>query len=388
MPCLIVFSHLRWNFVYQRPQHLMSRLASEFRILFIEEPVRADWPARLDVTLRAPNIEVLVPHTPETELGFSGAQLPWMRALLDEYLATHDVGDQVAWFYTPMALPLLDVLTPSAVVYDCMDELASFNFAPHELREREEQLLAQADFVLTGGPALYEAKRDRHPQVICLPSAVDAAHFDPACLHRHGPQADDAALLQGHLRHPRIGFFGVIDERFDSQLIAEMAAAHPEWELVMAGPVVKIDPASLPLAPNIHWLGSQPYELLPYLLAGWDVCLLPFLINESTRFISPTKTLEYMAGEKPIVSTPVRDVACLYSDNVRFGTTAADIIMQCELALVEVEPARSLRLAQGRATVMRSSWTNAAALVRQKLRTVLHRPVRSAKFTLLPTSAE
>ena len=360
MNCLIVLSHLRWNFVYQRPQHLLSRLAEHHRVVFIEEPLHSEGPPRLERIARGPNLEVLVPHTALRTPGFGDEQLQLLRPLLADFIAEEDIRNALVWFYTPMALPLLDVLDARAVIYDCMDELSAFKHAPPQLQEREAALLQRADLVLTGGPALYDAKRHRHANVHCLPSSVDAAHYAPQQLERGSAHAHDAWKLQGSLAHPRLGYFGVIDERFDIALLQHLALAHPEWQLVMVGPVVKINPADLPSAPNVHWLGMQPYERLPYLMADWDVCLMPFALNESTRFISPTKTLEYMAGEKPVVSTPVRDVVALYGETVRIAASGPDFVAACEAALAETPAARAAHIQQMLATVRMSSWDHAA----------------------------
>jgi len=372
MPHLIVFSHLRWDFVHQRPQHLLSRLARQFHIVFVEEPMRRAGAPRLAVRQASPNVDVVVPHTPIDATGFHDDQLPLLKPLLAEYLAEHGVAEDVVWFYTPMALPLLSGLKPRVVVYDCMDELTAFKDAPRQLRQRESALLRLSQLVLTGGPRLYDAKRGLHPNVHCLPSSVDAAHFAPTRLARaratpataseHGELAR-VRLLQGGLPHPRLGFFGVIDERFDHALLAALADARPDWHFLMAGPVVKIDPAALPQAANIHWMGMQPYERLPFLMAGWDVCLMPFALNESTRFISPTKTLEYMAGEKPVVSTPVHDVVALYGDLVRIAATPDDFLSACEAALAETPSQRAARIGAMRDRVAQTSWDRSAAKV-------------------------
>jgi UDP-galactopyranose mutase len=241
-----------------------------------------------------------------------------------------------------------------------MDELASFTDAPRQLRQRESALMKTAALVLTGGPSLYEARRDLHPRVVCLPSAVDAAHYAPAHLVAGSAPAREAERLQGGLPHPRLGYFGVIDERLDTALIAQVADAHPDWSLVLAGPVVKIDPQSLPQRPNIHWLGMQPYGRLPYLLAGWDVALMPFATNESTRFISPTKTLEYMAGERPVVSTPVRDVVSLYGTAVEVAADGAAFVAACEAVLAESAAARCERAIAMLQLVATHSWQHSA----------------------------
>ena len=328
MPHLIVFSHLRWNFVYQRPQHLLSRLAQHFPVVFLEEPVADAEADRLELLRPAPGIDLLRPHVRARATGFHDEHLPALGAHLADFLESQGIDDYLVWLYTPMALPLLQGLSPRAVVYDCMDELAAFRGAPRQLLQRESALYQVADLVLTGGPSLYEAKRTRHPQVHLFPSSVDAAHFASGQGQEHPAQQD--------LPRPRLGYHGVIDERLDLDLLAAVADAHPEWQLVMVGPVAKIAPESLPQRPNIHWLGQRPYEELPALVAGWDLCLMPFALNEATRFISPTKTLEYMAAGKPTVSTPIRDVAEPYGDVVRISATPAEFVAACEALLAEI----------------------------------------------------
>ncbi|MEO6340444.1 MAG: UDP-galactopyranose mutase, partial [Caulobacteraceae bacterium] len=237
----------------------------------------------------------------------------------------------VLWYYTPMMLKFSRHLAEHAatVVYDCMDELSNFKFAPQELRDLERELVGLADVVFTGGYSLYEAKRGWHLNIHPFPSSVDRAHFAQA-RGAKGEPADQAGIS-----HPRLGFYGVVDERMDLALLAELADAHPEWSIVMVGPVVKIDPADLPRRGNIHYLGGKTYAELPAYLAGWDVALMPFAINESTRFISPTKTPEYLAGGKPVVSTAIVDVKRHYSDldAVRVADTHSDFIAACGAAL-------------------------------------------------------
>jgi UDP-galactopyranose mutase len=365
MPHLIVFSHLRWDFVYQRPQHLLSRLSRSFHVVFIEEPLRGSGKPRLETIAQGPNLDVVVPRTPIEAPGFHDDQLPLLKPLLADYLREHGIVDYLAWFYTPMALPLISEMQPRLVVYDCMDELSAFKDAPRQLRQRETALLKVAQIVFTGGPALYEAKRGLHANVHCLPSSVDVEHFSPARLRADDEEAKEAIHLQGALPHPRLGFFGVIDERLDLPLLAQLADARPHWQFVMVGPVVKIDPHLPPKRPNIHWLGMQPYSRLPYLMAGWDVCLMPFALNESTRFISPTKTLEYMAGEKPVVSTPVHDVVALYGDVVRVAAKPAAFLAACEASMAEQGSRRAEHMSNMLTTVFQSSWEHTAKVVQQ-----------------------
>lgn len=345
---IIVFSHLRWDFVYQRPQHLLSRLAAHYPIVFIEEPVHHATKTFFKTYSPAPNVLVCQPNTPVKMPGFHDDHLPHLQKLLRQLVRDYD--DHIAWFYTPMAVPLLQELRPQLVVYDCMDALASFKNAPRQLLQREGALLKAADIVFTGGQSLYQAKRDRHPNVHCFPSSVDAAHFEKALERANSHPA------HRDIPGPRLGFYGVIDERFDTELTARLADAHTQWQIVLVGPVAKIDPASLPRRPNIHYLGQQPYEALPQFLAGWDVCLLPFALNESTRFISPTKTLEYMAAELPIVSTPVADVANAYSDIVSIAEDAPAFIAACEAALLAPPQHHMEKIQKMRKVLASTSW--------------------------------
>jgi UDP-galactopyranose mutase len=241
-----------------------------------------------------------------------------------------------------------------------MDELSAFKEAPPELPALERQLLARADIVLTGGPSLYEAKRHAHPNVHCMPSAVDARHFAPGGRGARSRLARHAAETQSAIAHPRLGFYGVIDERLDLPLIDRLAQDNPGWQIVMAGPVVKLDGVQLPRHDNLHWLGQQDYAVLPHLVAGWDVCLMPFAINRHTEFISPTKTLEYLAAGKPVVSTPVRDVVSLYGNVVSLAADPASFAAACAAALAESPRMRVARRALAATTVARSSWDAAA----------------------------
>jgi protoporphyrinogen oxidase/glycosyltransferase involved in cell wall biosynthesis len=360
MPTLIVFCHLRWDFVFQRPQHLMTRLAEHYQILFVEEPVHTEGQAHLKKTAVAPNITVCQPHTAIHAPGFHDDQIPTLQTLLTDLVP--DGEQPVVWFYTPMALPLLQGLHPSLVVYDCMDELAAFKNAPKQLLQRETALLNIADLVFTGGPSLYESKRERHANAHCFPSSVDATHFR---------QALDRALShpdQESIAHPRLGFYGVIDERFDTGLVQAMAEAHPEWQIVLVGPVVKIDQAALPQAPNIHYMGQRTYAELPKFLAGWDVCLLPFALNDSTKFISPTKVLEYMAAELPSVSTPITDVKVPYGDIVAIADTPERFIAACERMLAASAEEKVAMAARMREIVAGTSWDKTASSMHELIR--------------------
>ena len=334
---LVCLSHLRWGFVWQRPQHLLSRCARERRVFFVEEPfLDADEPW-LHVEQRD-GVTIAAPHLPAayTEEQVVAAQEQMLRQLLAE----HGVRDYVLWYYTPMAVAFTRSLTPRAVVYDCMDELAAFKDAPPMLRELEAELFERAALVFTGGQSLYEAKRDHHPDVHLFQSSVDTSHFAQA---RDGlPDPSDQAPIP----RPRLGYVGVIDERMDLDLVAQIADLRPDWHVILVGPVVKIDPETLPQRPNIHYLGAKAYAELPAYVGGWDVALLPFARNESTRFVSPTKTPEYLAAGRPVVSTAIRDVVRPYGETglVRIADDAAGFVDAAEASMAEDARARQRRV--------------------------------------------
>ncbi len=371
MQTIIVFCHLRWDFVYQRPQQLLSRLAQHYRIIFIEEPVYSEGKSFLKKSIPAPNVTVCQPHTPVAAVGFHDDQIPLLKPLLADLMPEGE--DPIVWFYTPMALPLLQQLHPDLVVYDCMDELAAFKNSPKQLLQRESALFNIADLVFAGGPSLYQAKRQRHANAHCFPSSVDIVHFAQA-LDRNNAHPAHMEIPQ-----PRLGFYGVIDERFDTALIEALADANSHWQIVLVGPIVKIDAASLPQRSNIHYLGQQPYKALPHFLAGWDVCLLPFALNEATRFISPTKILEYMAAELPIVSTAIADVAGPYGEyRRRRAMTSRNSSAACEAALTATPEQRAEQAARMQAIVSATSWEATADKMRALLEAAARAPENGA----------
>lgn len=373
---IVVLSHLRWDFVYQRPQHLLSRLALRHRIFFVEEPDPdpAGTP-RWERSEPQRQVTVYRPRTRSLAPGFHPEQLAELAALMPELRADLGAGarDVVAWLYTPLALPLVDALEPAAIVYDCMDELSLFAGAPPELLERESALLGRADVVFTGGPSLYRAKQGRHGNIHCYPSSVDAEHFGRARPRRPPGVRAGEPVDQADLPHPRLGYYGVLDERLDLGLLAAVADAHPEWQLVLVGPVAKIDHAALPRRPNLHYFGQRSYGELPAYLAGWDVCLLPFALNDATRFISPTKTLEYMAAERPIVSTSITDVAQPYADIVYLGDGANAFIAASEAALSQTDEERTRRVARMREVLAQTSWDRTTADMERQVTAALAR---------------
>ena len=355
---LICFSHLRWNFVFLRPQHLMSRFARDMDVIYWEEPVDIDAKETAFLQVReaenAKGVRIVVPHLPHGMP--EDAREAALSRLLDAHLASVR-GTLVAWYYTPMMLPFSRHVTPDLTVFDAMDELSKFKFAPEHLLTLEQELLDRSDIVFTGGSSLYEAKKDRHHNVHCFPSSVDRAHFAKARARQFDP-AD-----QEDLPRPRLGFYGVIDERFDIDLLDKVAQMRPNWSFVMVGPVVKISEEDLPRRPNIHYLGGKTYDELPAYLSGWDVALMPFAMNESTQFISPTKTPEYLAGGKPVVSTPIKDVVRTYGhlEGVKIASNADEFIAACEAALELSRNPESGWLAEADLMLSAASWDTTQA---------------------------
>src|SRR3954451_4259831 len=302
---IFCFSHLRWDFIFQRPQHVLSRCRRFMGVHFWEEPMFDSVTApELRLKTDESGIRILTPILPSGMQ--TGEELRAQKILLDRYMQKHIAGEVIAWYYTPMALRFAGHLDAETVVYDCMDELSAFLGAPVELGQWEQKLFQRADVVFTGGASLYAAKRRQHQNVHLFASSVDKEHFAAA----RTPQPDPSD--QSGIPHPRIGFFGVLDERLDTGLLRDVARSHPEWHFVLIGPVVKIGEDQLPRADNIHYLGRKDYSELPRYIANWDVAMLPFARNASTRFISPTKTPEYLAAGKRVVSTPIQDVVNPY----------------------------------------------------------------------------
>ena len=296
---LVCFSHLRWNFVYQRPQHLLSRFVKTHRVFFVEEFILHEGPDILKSELSEENVIVVTPFLDKNQSSDTDKRL---NKLLTTFFEQAEIEDYIFWYYTPMAQAFSDNFNPALIIYDCMDELSAFKFAPPRLKELEARLMSTADLVFTGGHCLFEAKKHLHENIHPFPSSIETEHFKNARIH------EDTPVDQASIPHPRLGFYGVIDERMDIDLIEKVASSKPDWHFVILGPVVKIDPATLPVRDNIHYLGGKTYHELPSYLSGWDIALIPFALNESTRFISPTKTPEYLAGGKPVISSSIRDV--------------------------------------------------------------------------------
>ena len=342
-PALLVFSHLRWDFVTQRPQHLLRRASATREVFYWEEPLLR---VREESPVREESQDVLPPEGRLdcwTDAGGSGVtilqpQFYWgedtdaaLRALLDQFMAERKIRQFDLWFYTPMALSFAAHLMPQVTIYDAMDELSAFAGAPEALLGWEQELFRRADVVFTGGHSLFQHKRHQHGNVHAFPSSIERQHFAQALEPQ--PDPEDQATIP----HPRVGFYGVLDERLDIELLGRVATLRPEVHLILLGPVVKIDPEVLPQAHNLHYLGGKSYAELPAYLAGWDAAMLPFAMNESTRFISPTKTPEYLAAGKPVISSPIRDVVHDYGDKglVRIAATAEAFAEAIDRALHE-----------------------------------------------------
>jgi len=320
---LICFSHLRWNFVYQRPQHLMNRFAKEQRVFFVEEPIY-DAPSQFNEIYEDPvsKICIVTPHLTSTNEDANEA----LRHLLNIFMAEMIITDFIAWYYTPMALAFSDHLDPELTVYDCTNDLSSFKSIAPTLQEWEERLFKKADIVFTAGAYLYEVKKDQHENIHPFPGGIDIDHFKQA---RDLIKEPDDQLA---IPRPRIGFFGVIDERFNIDLLEAVAEKRTDWHFVMVGPTERIDPVILPKEPNIHFTGIKDYKELPAYLAGWNVAMIPFQLNETTKYISPTKTPEFLAAGTPVVSTSIHDIVYPYGEKkfVRIADTPDEFVCAIE----------------------------------------------------------
>jgi glycosyltransferase involved in cell wall biosynthesis len=320
-PEIVCLSLLQWDFAGQRAQRLMSRSARERRVFFVEEPVFGATVPGLDIRRNDCGVFVVTPHLCE---GSDDAEAPATEQalLLDELFLEYEVCDYILWYYTPTALAFTWRLDPLLVVYDCMDELSALDSA----KRREAELLRLADVVFTSRHGLDEAKRRFHHNVHPLPDRVDLEHF------RNARREITEPVDQAHIGRPRLGFSGAIDERLDLELLAAIAEARADWQIVMIGPIVEIAPSELPRRPNIHYLGDRMYKDLPAYFSGWDVAVAPFSRGESTRLIAPVETSEYLAAGVPMVSTSIRDVELVYGRRglVKIADTTDDFVAAAE----------------------------------------------------------
>lgn len=380
MQDLICISHLRWDFVWQRPQHLLSRLAKNYRVFFVEEPVT-------NTEISEPRLEVFQgrgehPVTvvrllhPAKEPYWIGHNDPQTQGtyeqLLAEYFDREGREERIVWLYTPMAAPFVAALKPDLLIYDVMDELSAFKGAPAALREQDRAMLKQADITFTGGVSLYRSRLPYANNIHLFPSGVEIDHFAKAAKGDLARPADMADIPA-----PILGYFGVVDERMDLPLLARLAEAHREWQVVMLGPVIKISPEELPQAPNLHFLGMKDYQQLPAYLTYFDVALVPFAMNEATRYLSPTKTLEYLAANKPVVSTPIADIVELYGEYVCIGETPDEFVAHVEESLAENAAERAEREEGVRKLLQLHTWDYIAGEM-QKLIEAAQQPVTDA----------
>ena len=363
-PPIIVHCHLRWDFVWQRPQQIFSRLSKHYPVLFIEEPLQKDSPPLIQVSEPYPNVFRLIPVLDSEGMSFDeqcAAILPVLRDWLGcrGFGATR-VAAGVQWFYSPMAAPLwLGRFGDALVVYDCMDELANFRFAPPDIGARERFLLEKSDVVFTGGYHLFETKSQQHFNTHFYGCGVDSDHYGRARMPETALPAEVA-----NLPGPVLGYFGVIDERIDYDLLTRLARAFSGGSVVMVGPIAKIDPNALPNLPNLHWLGQRDYAELPALVKAFDVCLMPFALNEATQYINPTKTLEYMAAGKPIVSTAVPDVVRNFTPVVAVANSTEEFIEAARRA--SANPDTGL-IADGIVRAEVSSWESTVAAMHRHI---------------------
>lgn len=365
MKTIIVFSHLRWGTVFDRPQQIMTRLARNYKIIYVEEPVQTG-DVYIASTQVAPNVMALVPHTVGNGLGFNDAQMAVIGPMLKAWLIYHaDVEDGYGfWFYTPQALPMKDAFGPEFIVFDIMDEFVP---SPSLVKDRETELIRIADVVIAEGPSLTRANLEARPDILSLPSGVDADHYSPTRVSEAEAAARKVDSLQHHIPHPRLGYFGTINERIDLDLLTEITSTDPRWHVVMVGPFEGIDPADVPQHQNLHWLGALPYSLLPKMAHGWDACLIPFKENDSTLLGSPTKTLEYLAAEKPVISTAVPDVVELYGNVVRVGASQDEFIAGIRASLAETDQEKADRIFAGNAIVNAHSWDDVVETIHQAI---------------------
>lgn len=338
---VVVGLHLRWEGVWQRPNHVLSRIARLVPVLVVEEPLASD--SSTDELVERDGVTVLTPHRTHAGETIDAATLAAVRGWLG-------ARDTAIWLYSPMMLPLADAFPGAPLIYDKMDQLSAFLGADPRLGAREDAVLARASIVFAGGASLWNSVRERATRGLALPSGVDVAHFTAALT------AQPHAALQA-LRRPIFGYIGVIDERLDLPLIERLAQARPDATIALIGPVAKIEPASLPRRSNIAYLGKRSYAELPALLAAFDVALMPFAIGPATEFISPTKTLEYLAAGRPVVSTPVPDVVSAFSDVVTIASGHAAFVA----AVAQAERRAAHMSEAGRARAATMSWDGVVA---------------------------
>ncbi len=372
-PALIVFASMRWNFDWQRPQQLLTRLAKHYRVFYVEEPSTTHQDAWLECTGVAQGIEVLAAHTRCDAGGFHADQLPVMGRLLAQFMRERRIVEPLVWIDTPAALPLAEALSPRGLLYDCHEAVAATS-DDLQLRRREARLMELADVVVTGGPSLYESHRARHANVHCIANAVDPTHFAPPATDSKAIEAVSARAIHASIPNPRLGFFGVIDDRIDLDLLARIADLRPDWQIVMAGPLRGVAPEALPRRGNLLWLGARTHAILPHLQAHWDLCILPLKVDVCAKRATPIEALDYLAGQKSVVSTPVHDIVALHGHIARLASGAEAFVEACRAAMCERGPLRRQRQIDALIAVHSCTWERAAERVHRLLVESAHEP--------------
>jgi len=386
---IVAFSHLPWKKTAHRTQTILTCLAARRRVLFIEEPVcDFESPPHWQFQSPAPHIMVCQPYMPCDWPSYAPKQVAVWRQLMKRLGSTRTIHEPIVWLSTPLAVTLLDELDPAMVVYDCIDAIDAPRQQTPLWNECETKLLSRADMVFTSGFSLYRTMRERHPNVHCFPSSLDLAHFRPTReAQRLGERRTPRLIqsepeVQARLPHPRLGFQGVLDKRVDFELLDLVARTHPEWQLVLIGPLVDLKPCQLPNRPNLHYLGPRPYEDLPRYISGWDVALVPFIANETTRHLNPVTVLEYMAAERMIVSTRIPDVVEPYCDIVYVSHSPNTFIVGCEKALRVSSIERADRLRLMREVLSHTSWHATVRAIENAVMSMLEQRRSTSLFSL------
>ncbi len=356
---VVAFTSTRWHDGHGRAPQLLSRLGADHPVLFVEQAVPEDMALPVcDSTTRttwrekhpAPGVTVLGRRSQAQQV--------------QEFLHEQDLAGCIVWTDSPSTLPLWEALNPSAVVYDFAEPRPT-------MLEAESALLQKADLVLAGGPGLFRELSARHSNVLCLHGAVDTRTFAPSVCASRLDRIAQAEQIQGRIPGPRLGCHVPIDSRMDFELLTALADAQPQWQVVMAGPLRGVDASCLPRRPNLHWLAGQPDSIMPQLIADWDACLIPYVADESTRWLCPPEVLHYMAAEKPVVSTALPDIVALYGSVLRVAHDAASFIDACGWALSETPCKREERLQEMQEIAARTTWDHCAQRVRQALADLL-----------------
>ena len=335
---IICLSHLKWErTLFQRPQQLMQQMSHRRKVLYVavcglREFLAALLRGRIRELYGRHNENLTYLNLPHllffSRLPLIGPLASWLTASALKALARRrGLGEATLWLYFPRFVESLKHFPHRQLVYDCMDFFEGFSSTDAGIRDDEQRLLRQADLVFTGGKSLQRAREGVNPRTYCFPSGVEFEHF-------HQAAQTATAIPEDIQRLPRpiLGYFGAVDERIDFALLASVCRQRPQWSVVLLGPRIMQQPLPESL-PNFHYLGKKDYGQLPHYLKAFDVCLMPFVISELTQRISPTKTPEYLAGGKPVVSTAIPDVVADYSDLVRIAQTPEEFIAMTEEAL-------------------------------------------------------